>query len=106
MTPSQMLKRIVEAKSAPVAPHVWVPAERIKPIVIPSGGVSAYELLFQEQSLVLLQGKCPLCHAEIDHEIDSHQMVTFRCKRQPAFHEWRRTLSFLSQGVFSDFEKR
>ena len=96
MTPSQMLKRVTEPTTQTSAPHVWVPAPRTTPILMPSGGVSAYELLFQEQSLVLLQGKCPLCHAEVEHEIDKHQMVSFRCKRQPAFHEWRRTLGFLS----------
>lgn len=92
MNTRQALLKIPEKK-----PLVWVPAERTPAIIIPVGGVSANQLLFMEQSAALQAGRCPLCHGGLTHSVDKDQMVTFKCVKQPVFHEWRRDLSFLSR---------
>jgi hypothetical protein len=54
--------------------------------------------VFQQHSAALYEGKCPVCHAKVDTEIDKKdQMVYFKCQRNPVFHEWRRTQSFLTR---------
>lgn len=73
-------------------PVVGAPA-----IIIPSGGVSQVDLHFMEQSASLMLGKCPLCHANVTHTVEPDGYVYFRCERQPVYHEWRRSPSFLTR---------
>jgi hypothetical protein len=106
MTPAAMLKRLPDRSRQDEYEHLfdeldrklnWAPAPRTKPIIIPSGGISAAELLFMEQSACLEAGKCPVCQATCSHEVEHNQMVVFRCTKHPVFHEFRRTQSFLTR---------
>lgn len=93
MTPAQMLRRIpMEQKPASL---IWTPVERTRPIVLPPGMTHA-EMHFQEESAALREGKCPLCGAHLEHEVQPDQMVYFTCVKQKVFHQWRRSLAFLT----------
>ena len=95
VTPAQMLARLPPER--PSTKLEWEPVERTAAIIVPNGGFAPAELLFQEQSLSLMQGKCPTCHAPIAPVIDSDNWVYFRCSKNPAYHEWRRSLAFISK---------
>lgn len=86
MTPVQMLRR-VKPDSAPDP----------SPIIMQVDGLSA-DIVYQAQSEALHNNKCPVCHAGLDVEVDKKDhMVYYKCQRNPVFHEWRRTQSFLTR---------
>lgn len=87
MTSKQMLKRIPAPKPAEVVLD-WSPVPRTVPLLSDD--------TYASQSATLHAGKCPLCHAPIDYEVDKDQVVWFKCTKSPLYHEWRRSLEFLN----------
>lgn len=81
MTPKQMIKRTVESTN-PLRVSV---AELY----------GAQDILWNEQSESLREGKCPTCGANVTHDVDRDMWVYFRCEKNPVFHEFRRAFSFL-----------
>lgn len=63
-------------------------------LVIPSG-ISAGDMLFQEESKALEVGVCPRCSTKVDSEILVDGRIRFTCQKWPVFHMFTRSSSFM-----------